>query len=335
MATIRKRGDYQWQAVVRKAGFDPVYATFDTKKDAEIWAMETELSMEKKRYIDKKSVPTLHDALVRYLSEVTIHKAPYTQHGERTKAVVIQRSSLARKRLDEITPAVLNTWTADLATHQEKSGNTIRLYLALISHTYTVAASSWGLDSLKNPVQAARASTPKAGRGRDRRLREDSGECGLLMAALPYPYDHMAALALETAMRRTEIHGLTWDAINLKKRSIFLQKTKNGEARTIPLSPGALDILTMLGPQEKGHLWQMVTADAVSHMFSKHVRAAGLEDFHFHDLRHEAVSRFFENTDLDAMEIARISGHKTWSQLSRYSHLRTDRLADRLAGKKR
>ena len=85
-----------------------------------------------------------------------------------------------------------------------------------------------------------------------------------------------------------------------------------------------------------GRLWSTPeNVDAISQMFGKHTADTCLSDLHFHDLRHEAVSRFFENTDLDAMEIARISGHKTWSQLSRYSHLRTDRLADRLAGKKR
>jgi integrase len=52
----------------------------------------------------------------------------------------------------------------------------------------------------------------------------------------------------------------------------------------------------------------------------------------FHDLRHEATSRLFENTDLDLMEIRAITGHKTLQMLVRYTHLRTARLADRLAG---
>jgi integrase len=68
----------------------------------------------------------------------------------------------------------------------------------------------------------------------------------------------------------------------------------------------------------------------------KKVRAkAKREDIRFHDLRHEATSRFFENTDLDVMEVKAITGHKTLQMLSRYTHLRTARLADRLAGRKR
>jgi integrase len=64
-------------------------------------------------------------------------------------------------------------------------------------------------------------------------------------------------------------------------------------------------------------------------------KKAKLENITFHDLRHEATSRFFEQTDLDVMEIKTITGHKSLQMLARYSHLRTHRLADRLAGAKR
>ena len=64
-------------------------------------------------------------------------------------------------------------------------------------------------------------------------------------------------------------------------------------------------------------------------------KRAGITDFVFHDLRHEAISRLFEDTDLDIMEIKTITGHKSLQMLARYAHLRTHRLADRLAGAKR
>lgn len=67
----------------------------------------------------------------------------------------------------------------------------------------------------------------------------------------------------------------------------------------------------------------------------KACKKAKIKNLRFHDLRHEAISRFFENTDLDVMEIKTKTGHRTLSMLARYSHLRTHRLADRLAGGKR
>lgn len=370
MATFRKRGDYQWQAIVRKAGFDTVYATFDTKKEAETWAMETELSMGKNRYTNKDDVPTMAAALEKYLAEVTPHKSLHSQKSEHKFAKVISASPLGQKKLSDITPNLIITWAMNLHTEKGNSGNTIRLYCALISHLYTIARDTWRMRDLDNPIAAAKPSLPRSSTGRERRLDKDAGECGLLMALLPYPYSHMAALALETAMRREEIFEITVEHVHIAERFIHLPKTKNRSKRDVPLSPAAIaiveDILQALDDHDaqrhqkiktrrhqhltdkggcptsssmerrKKRIWSTPeTVDAITQMFGKYTAETICEDLNFHDLRHEAVSRLFENTDLDAMEIARISGHKTWSQLSRYSHLRTDRLADRLAGKKR
>lgn len=64
-------------------------------------------------------------------------------------------------------------------------------------------------------------------------------------------------------------------------------------------------------------------------------KKAKLDDLRFHDLRHEATSRFFELTDLDVMEIKAVTGHKTLQMLARYTHLRTANLAARLDGARR
>jgi integrase len=69
---------------------------------------------------------------------------------------------------------------------------------------------------------------------------------------------------------------------------------------------------------------------AVSHAFAKACKHVGIADLHFHDLRHEATSRLFENTDLRDVEIASITGHKTMEMLKRYAHLRSAQLATRL-----
>ena len=62
---------------------------------------------------------------------------------------------------------------------------------------------------------------------------------------------------------------------------------------------------------------------------------AGIDDLRFHDLRHEAISRLFETTDLTDMEIMSISGHKSVQMLRNYTHLRSGRLASRLDGVRR
>jgi integrase len=135
-------------------------------------------------------------------------------------------------------------------------------------------------------------------------------------------------------MRREEIASLDWSRVDLKKRTLLLPETKNGDSRSVPLSPAALSILRAIpGPQE-GLVFRM-SAGAISQAMEKARTRAGLENITFHDLRHEATSRLFEQTDLDVMEIKTITGHKSLQMLARYSHLRTHRLADRLAGARR
>ena len=59
------------------------------------------------------------------------------------------------------------------------------------------------------------------------------------------------------------------------------------------------------------------------------VRRAGIQNLRFHDLRHEAVSRFVE-AGLGDQEVAAISGHKSMQMLKRYTHLRAEDLVEKL-----
>ena len=202
--------------------------------------------------------------------------------------------------------------------------NTVRLDLALISHLVTTARGRWGMESLRNPV--LRGHRPKIPAGRTRRL-EKGEEARLLGVASP-AFAAVLRFALATAMRRSEIAGLRWEQVNLKRRSAHLPVTKNGEPRTVPLSQAAVAILKDLPRRIDGSVFG-VKESTISWTWREVARKAGITGLTFHDLRHEAISRLFENTDLDAMEIARISGHRTLSMLSRYTHLRAHHLAER------
>jgi integrase len=107
----------------------------------------------------------------------------------------------------------------------------------------------------------------------------------------------LIVLAIQTAMRRGELLSLQWQHIDLQRRVAHLPVTKNGEARDVPLSRLATETLQALGegasrPDER--VFSM-TGNSVRRTF-EHLRArAGLNDFVFHDLRHESISRLFEN----------------------------------------
>ncbi len=113
-----------------------------------------------------------------------------------------------------------------------------------------------------------------------------------------------------------------------------LRHTKNGEPRTVPLSPAAYRILSDLrddNDADRATVFGMTTG-AITQAMDDARRRSGIEDLRFHDLRQEATSRLFENTTLDVMEIKAITGHKTMQMLARYTHLRTERLVEKLNG---
>jgi integrase len=129
-------------------------------------------------------------------------------------------------------------------------------------------------------------------------------------------------------MRRGEIAALEWKNIDLKARTALLLDTKNGEARMIPLSINCTNTIKALPRNINGRLFNM-TPHAISYAFIRASKRAGLTDLHFHDLRHEAITRFFEK-GFNVMEVSSISGHKTLQMLHRYTHLRAEELAKKL-----
>jgi integrase len=179
-----------------------------------------------------------------------------------------------------------------------------------------------------NPIAAVRK--PKIGNNRrDRRLQGDE-EKRLLSACREYgePLPSIVTIALETGMRRGEIAGLLWQHVHLDRRVIHIPETKNGESRDVPLSSHAVSVLKALPRNINGQVFNM-RADSITQAFSRACKRAGIEDLRFHDLRHEATSRFFE-MGLNPMQVAAITGHKTLQMLHRYTHLRAEDLAKML-----
>ena len=139
---------------------------------------------------------------------------------------------------------------------------------------------------------------------------------------------------------------MTWELVDLKKRTVTLLDTKNGEKRIVPLSMEAVRILSGLVRRIDGEGWGIQPrtiaisfARAVSrarNSYEKECAEKGekpdpsfLVDLTFHDLRHEATSRLFEK-GFDTMEVSTITGHKTLQMLKRYTHLRAEDLVERM-----
>lgn len=274
------------------------------------------------------------NALDKYRTQVSILKKGYAQ--EKYRIEQIGRSFLGQKIVREVTSVDIATYRdqrlleINPRTKKPLSTATVRLEMSLLSNFFDIGRIEWGICD-GNPV--ANVRKPKIPPGRDRRLtaREDR-------LILRYSHNHSNAelysivvLALETAMRQGEILNLQWENLNLKTRVAHLPETKNGTKRDVPLSLKAREALIRLGVQSRGKVFKY-TAEGLKSTWRFMLRKLSIEDLHFHDLRHEAISRLFELGSLDMMEVAAISGHKSLAMLKRYTHLKAQRLVRKLEG---
>jgi integrase len=279
---------------------------------------------------------SLKEGLELYRSRVSILKKGYSQ--ERFRVEQLARSPLGEKIVREITSVDIATYRDERLTNinprttKPMATSSVRLEMSLLSSFFEIARIEWGLCD-DNPVKKVRK--PKPPPGRDRRLspREDR-------QILRYAHNHpnqslytIIVLALETAMRQSEILNLDWSNVNLKVGIAHLPETKNGSKRDVPLSTRARETLIKYGIKASGKVFGY-TSDGFKSTWRYMTIKLGIKDLHFHDLRHEAITRLFELGTLDIMEIAAISGHKSLAMLKRYTHLRTQRLVRKLEGTK-
>jgi integrase len=175
---------------------------------------------------------------------------------------------------------------------------------------------------------------PSIPRGRDRRPTAE--ELAKLLADKTVGL--IVTLAVETGMRRGELANLRWEDIHWGRKTLLIPETKTDTPREIPLTDGALEALRAIlrgskvvevsSSSLKGPILPK-RADSLSQAFDRACQRYGIEGLHFHDLRHEATSRFFE-LGLNPMEVASITGHEDLRMLRRYTHIRPENLLARL-----
>lgn len=329
MATIEKRGLGQWRAKVRKRGYPTQSRTFDTKAKAERWAKKVESEMDDGIFLSRSEAEktTFAQLMSRYRDEITPSKKGAEVETHRINAII--RHPISRRHLHTLS-------NNDFAIYRDErlksvKTDTVLKELGLMGHAFDIAIKEWGIHLPSNPVKLIRRPSP--GKARDRRLHPDEEQrlYNELEETTRNRYiKPVVEIAIETAMRRGEILGLTWDYIDLKARVAHLPDTKNGESRNVPLSTKAIMTLSGLPKRNGDHRVFPVTADSVKKAFQRAIARAGIEGLRFHDLRHEATSRLFEK-GLNIMEVATITGHKDLRMLRRYTHLKASDLAEKLS----
>jgi len=286
----------------------------------------------------KGDVMQMKEALSLYQNKISIHKKGREQEAYRLKQ--IGNSFLGDMCLLQIRSSDIARYRDQrLSVHNDRTGQllspaTVRLEMALLQNLFRIAYVEWGI-GVDNPVDRVRK--PKPSPGRERRLlpREERLILRYCHTRNRMELRSIFILALETAMRQGEILSMSWENVNLKTGIAHLAMTKNGCKRDVPLSSNARDCLMRLCPKISGRIFEY-THSGFKSSWRQMLMTLGIHDLHFHDLRHEAISRLFELGTLDMMEVAAISGHKSLSMLKRYTHLKSQRLVKKLdAGKSR
>ena len=314
MATIRRR-DGKYEVQIRRVGLPHFSKTFHALRDAKTWARHMEVRA------DRNELPpstarlraiTLEALVARYRDTVSSQKRGY--HIERAVLSAFLLHPICKHRLSDITTAHFAQYRDERLRKVKPS--TLKRQLGPIRNMFNVARDEWQLPLVENPL--AKLKLKALDQRRERRL-EGNEEKALLEAAshcrnpLIVP---IIRIALETAMRRGEILATRRENVDFVERTLLIPEAKNGQARTIPLTGKALSIFRSLG---KRSVLFPITGNAFRLNWERLRHKAGLDDLRFHDLRHEAISRFFDG-GLTLPEVALISGHKDTRMLLRYAH---------------
>ena len=317
MASIKKRGD-SWRAQVKFKG-RRVTKTFAIKAKAIAWAQEQERLLEANA-AGALPVKTVADALDKYKLEESPKK-----RGQRWEEVRLEKLKrelpFANKQISAVTAADIAGWR----DAQSTSPGTVRREMVLLTSVFTIAVREWGW-LRSNPMREVRK--PSSPRPRDRIFTDAEVEaiCEKLVGPKGQQVATLFRLAIETAMRSGELVSLTWDQVDLDRRVIHLDKTKNGDRRDVPLTLTAVELLQGLG-KPGSRLFDLTDASRDA-LWRKARDAAEVQGATFHDARATALTRLSKR--VDALTLARIAGHRDLKSLQVYYRESAEDIAKRL-----
>lgn len=321
-----------FQLRVRRQGVRDQFLTFDTPEEAEQARLkiESDLSVSIIRDYSVAARTTLRDIMSRYRDEVVpTHKGGDVETNRINR--LLRTEVFVDKKLAALCTEDLQDFITDRLT--EVAPATVDRDLDVLSQVIRYSADVWKIAAVESPFVGLRR--PTYFNERDRRLTP-SEEVALLAAARAdeNPYVEPAIiLALETAARRGELLSIRKMDVNVDLRYVQLYKTKNGQPRKVPLTTRALQVLTALMAEcvDDDERLLKLSANALKIAFFRRVvPASGVEDLHFHDLRHEAISRLAESGQFQLIELQAISGHRDTRMLLRYAHLCSGNLAQKM-----
>lgn len=358
MATIvpRERADgtvgYTAQIRITRGGIKHTEAqTFERERAAKAWAAKREEELSKPGALERAATSemTLGQTIDRYIQESRVGLG-------KTKAQVlnsIKAHPIAAKPADKITSVDITGFAQELIEGGRKP-QTVANYISHLSAVFAIAGPAWGIaldyQAMKDAQKVTkRLGTTKKSDKRDRRPTLDELETILThyTARSLYsrrrgdaiPMDVLIPFAIYSTRRQEEITRITWADLDEEHSRVLVRDMKNpgekiGNDVWVDLPPEALAIIKAQ-PRDDDRIFPF-DARSVSSQFTKALQFLEIRDLHFHDLRHDGISRLFEigwgadGKGTSIPHVAAVSGHRTWASLKRYTHVRHhgDKYAD-------
>ena len=221
------------------------------------------------------------------------------------------------------------------------SGSTVNKEVKRLKHLLNRAVA-WGY--LKDtPAKAVRRAKEAPGRtryltpeerdqllnGTDAKVKARDGRTWTLHHG-PNPALRLYILAaLQTGARRSELLGLRWADVDMKARMLTFRRTKNGDARTVPLTDTLRDALQGIprSLDAEAQVFPERDPNVLSRSFARLAQRLGLKDLHFHDLRHDAASTL-TMAGVPQRTVMAVLGHRDPRMTMRYQHLTPEHLKD-------
>jgi integrase len=332
MATFRKYksrdGSTTFTATVRIAGFAPAAKTFATKKAAAEWATTTEdlLHEQKKRGAGVRrdvAVLTIGELLLEFLADPETTKLRTFDDLHRLASWWIQEHGGTRA----LEFNVLTLRQAREKLHRDRGPATTNRYLSAMRSAWNWARASGLVASDRRWPERLLLTEP---RGRTRFLSDDE-LAALLKAARNYSVQMHAAImtSVATGLRQGEMLRLDWQDVDLAKQTLRVRIAKNDTPRQVHLPESACEALKELQAEKvraiSGAVFVMpdgtrLRKSTLESRWRTVRDAAGLTDFHWHDLRHSCAS-FLAQQGATLLQIAEQLGHRSFAMTQRYSHL--------------
>ncbi len=367
MASIKSRANGTFQLSIKnKLLPKTLWATFDSHEQAQAYGKQLEALLAQgivpasllERTKPTQEIWTVSRCIAGYIRNNSV---PVSD----VKLLDTVRASVATVSTGQLNYDWAEGWIRAMKRAQNLSPSTIRHRHGALARCFDWMLRKHPEIMAQNPLRLLKrgfgtytdddnrlaiAAGKKAKRDIERDRRLDSDEEERILGVIEARPDEKAffTLALETAMRMRESYTLNVNQVSLAKRTIFLDRTKNGDSRQVPLSSTASALLRdyMAGQAEPiasrdGRLFPFWNGEAsvagldaatseLSRTFRNIFIDAKVIGLHFHDIRHEATCRLYEKTTLSDVLIAKITGHRSIRMLQRYASLRGSDLAPHL-----